>query len=380
MEKAEGESTCRTSSGSIVSSDEDLMMNVFSWLPVKVLSRFRCVCKQWSMLISDPYFVSTHQGRATQDLNITKLICMVDQDGLIRVRSIEEKEERKITHDLIRPNYPNRFPWKYRYAKIVGRTCNGLICLEDCRLTLVCNPATRNTVVIPRGKERRYSYLQGLGFCSSSNEFKVVRLYRRSKDYGCELFTVFQRGVHPLQYLRSWRHVGNFPYHIYYPSERIMCHVKGRVYWIIEPLASSFSDIILSLDLELEKFKIVSCPEHWPEDVRYDEHVNLTELGGELSIVLRTLESWQIWVLKDYTNSIWSKEYQIKKNISDCPSLYDVKVAGIRRGRLLLIINFITLCYYDPRNNSLEVVIREIYPSSFPWRVDTYDESPVIPF
>ncbi|KAJ4973354.1 hypothetical protein NE237_006528 [Protea cynaroides] len=379
-EKAEGESTCRTSSSSIVSSNEDLMVNILSRLPVKVLSRFRCVCKRWNMLISDPYFVSTHQGRAIQDPNIMKLLCELKQDGLIRVCSIEEKEERKVTHDLIQPNYPDRILWEHCYAHMVGRPCNGLICLEGSHFALVCNPATRNTLVIPRGEEEQYYYLEGLGFCSSSNQFKLVRLYEISTGYRCDLFTIGQRGAretHPLQPICSWRHVGDFPYHIC-RSGRYMCHVNGRVHWIIWPLLDSSSEYVLSLDLELEAFKVVSCPEHWPEEAR-DEYVDLMELRGELGVVFLDWDVWEIWVLKDYTNSIWSKEYQINENIPGYPLFKNLRVLGIRRGRLLLIINDGIFCYYDPRNNSLEVIFDES-PYLYSWFVTTYVENLVIPF
>ncbi|KAJ4973880.1 hypothetical protein NE237_007054 [Protea cynaroides] len=214
MEKSdEGENSSSSSSRrSIVSSNEDLMVNILSRLSMKVLLRFKCVSKQWNLLISDPYFVSTHQGRATQNQNIIKLLWMT-HDGSIGVCSIDEKEERKGTHDLIRSNYPDGF--KCHFVHMVRPPCNGLICLENrCSngFFMVYNPTTRNTLVIPRGKEREYDYLEGLGFCSSSNEFKLVHLYLKSEgygygygyDYGCELSTVGQRGVHPQQPSRSW--------------------------------------------------------------------------------------------------------------------------------------------------------------------------------
>ncbi|KAJ4974985.1 hypothetical protein NE237_008159 [Protea cynaroides] len=382
MEKSEGESTCRTSSSSIVSSNEDLMMIILSWLPVKVLLRFRCVCKQWSMLISDPYFVSTHQCRATQDPNILKLIWRVNQDGLIRVCSIEEKEERKVTHDLIRPNYPDNFLRRYCYAKMVGRPCNGLICLEDRHLILVCNPATQNTLVIPRGKKRRYNYLEGLGFCSSSNEFKVVGLFERSNRYGCELFTVCQseaQGTHSLQPSRSWKDLGDLPCFICHSfGMRFMCHVNGRVHWIIEPLSQFSSEYIISLDLELEEFKLVSCPDHWPDNARYED-TNLIDLGGELCSVFFNWNAWDIWVLKDYTNSIWSKEYEIGGTTLEYPLFDDLIVVGIQRRRLLVIINNSIFCYYDPINNSLEVIMEE-YFGSLTCNVVTYIENLIIPY
>ncbi|KAJ4976121.1 hypothetical protein NE237_001227 [Protea cynaroides] len=397
MEKPDGESSYRTNSGSIVSSNEDLMVNILSWLPVKVLSRFKCVSKQWNTLISDPYFIRVHQGRAPQDHNIMKLLWMTRGsygDGLISVCSVEEKEKKKVTLDVIGSYYPDGF--KYHSMNMIGRPCNGLICLEHlcfnewtyhykC-LILVCNPETQNTVLIPQGTDRQYSFLQGLGFCSSSNEFKLVQLYERSENkwegIGCELFTVGHRGVtgtHPLQPSRSWRHVGYFPCHEFcYLSD--MCHVKGRVHWIIQPLLVSSFEFIVSLDLELEEFKLVSCPENWPEDVRrLQKCMDLIELGGELCVVFRNCDAWDIWVLKDYNNSIWSKEYQIKENIPKDPLFDDLKVVGIWRRRLLIIIDNEILCYYDPRNNSLDVIMEENF-GNLSGRVAVFVENLVIPF
>ncbi|KAJ4972796.1 hypothetical protein NE237_005970 [Protea cynaroides] len=159
---------------------------------------------------------------------------------------------------------------------MAGHPCNGLICFEyrhwnrlnyhdDC-LVLVYNPATRNTVLVPRGKGKGkgkgkeiYNYrLEGLGFCSSSNEFRVVCLYHTLGSFRCELFTLGQRGAqgtHHLQLLsRSWKRVGDLPCGIC-DITKCMCHVKGRVYWIMKlPSDSSFKHV-LSLDLKLEEFK-----------------------------------------------------------------------------------------------------------------------------
>ncbi|XP_043695814.1 F-box protein At3g49450-like [Telopea speciosissima] len=201
------------------------MINILSRLTVKALSRFKCVSKQWNMLISDPYFVSSHQARAAQDPNILKVLWVDHRDGSIGVCSIREKEERIVTVDLIRPNYPDAFLLQGGVI-MEGRPCNGLICLaagyaDD---SLVCNPATGNTMVIQRGNKRKYTYVQGLGYCSSRNEFKVVRLCDRleldknipenNHWYGCEIFTVGQKGAQgtnlPLHSL-SWRYVGDLP-------------------------------------------------------------------------------------------------------------------------------------------------------------------------
>ncbi|XP_042490016.1 F-box/kelch-repeat protein At3g06240-like isoform X2 [Macadamia integrifolia] len=269
MEKLEGESTCRTSSSSLVSSNqdlminrlsgltvkmtsntsivlrnEDLMINILSRLTVKTLSRFKCVSKQWNMLISDPYFVSTHQARATQDPNIIKVLWVDNRDGLIGLCSIKEKKERSVTVDLIRPNYADAFLLRHDIL-MKGNPCNGLICLTSSDgQTVVCNPTTQSTMVIPRGNNKgNYNYVEGLGYCSSSNEFKVVRLFERSEIdtsipcvcqlYGCELFTIGQRGAQ--QHSSSWRQIGNLPHRVADRSSKTMCYVNGGVHWMIVP-------------------------------------------------------------------------------------------------------------------------------------------------
>ncbi|KAJ4972783.1 hypothetical protein NE237_005957 [Protea cynaroides] len=346
------------------------MINILSRLPVKTLSRFKCVSKKWNFLISDPYFIRAHQGRAIQDPDIMKVL-WVDQDGLISVCSIEEKEKRVVTIDLIQPNYPDAFPVQAGCVKMAGYPCNGLICITAGGETLVCNPATRNSVVIPRGNNRKYNYVQGLGFCSSSNEFKVVRLFERSEVdesipkncgwYGCELFTVGQRedqGTNLLQQSRSWRYVGDLPYQVADPELSNMCYVNGCVHWTIVPInLGNSSEIILSLDLEHEEFTVVSCPENWAKLVSYDLGVHLKELGGELCIVIEAdlRDLWDIWVLKDYTDSIWSRDYCIY--LEEYPIINSFSVVAICRGRLLLAVNNERFCYYDPRTNFFEQII-----------------------
>ncbi|XP_043694493.1 uncharacterized protein LOC122645229 [Telopea speciosissima] len=201
-----------------------------------------------------------------------------------------------------------------------GCPCNGLICLLAGGYegdTLVCNPATGNTMVIQRGNKRKHTYVQGLGYCSSRNEFKVVRLCERLKLdksipennhwYGCELFTVGQRGAlgtNLLQHSRSWRYVGDLPYEIENPTSRIICYVNGSAHWMIGYGNSSSSEFILSLDLELEEFKVIARPEDWAEDESYDYMMPLTmhlmELEGKLCVVVNVFSRkvLEIWVLR----------------------------------------------------------------------------------
>ncbi|KAK7259382.1 hypothetical protein RIF29_24989 [Crotalaria pallida] len=46
---------------------DDLIIEILSWLPVKSLLQFRCVCKTWKSLISNPNFVKLHLRRSARN-------------------------------------------------------------------------------------------------------------------------------------------------------------------------------------------------------------------------------------------------------------------------------------------------------------------------
>jgi len=48
-----------------VSLPEDIVFDVLARVPAKALCRFRCVCKAWRALISDPAFVAVQRSRAS---------------------------------------------------------------------------------------------------------------------------------------------------------------------------------------------------------------------------------------------------------------------------------------------------------------------------
>ncbi|RXH92288.1 hypothetical protein DVH24_033184 [Malus domestica] len=53
------------------SSNDDIFVEILSWLPVISLLRFRCVCKSWRDLISTYQFVAKHRAH-TNDNNKNK--------------------------------------------------------------------------------------------------------------------------------------------------------------------------------------------------------------------------------------------------------------------------------------------------------------------
>nr|AFK44336.1 unknown [Lotus japonicus] len=123
---------------------DELVVEILSRLPVKSLLKFRCVCKSWMLLISDPYFIKKH-------LHLSKQSTLFNHHRIILSATTAEfhlkscsvsslfNSTSTVCEDL---NYPVKN--KYRHDGIVG-SCNGLLCFAikgDC--VLLWNPSIRS--------------------------------------------------------------------------------------------------------------------------------------------------------------------------------------------------------------------------------------------
>jgi hypothetical protein len=49
---------------------DDLIIEVLSFLTMKLLMRLRCVCKSWNALVSNPKFIKIHQKKSERNKNL----------------------------------------------------------------------------------------------------------------------------------------------------------------------------------------------------------------------------------------------------------------------------------------------------------------------
>ncbi|XP_068312611.1 F-box/kelch-repeat protein At3g23880-like [Pyrus communis] len=205
------------------SSNDDIFVEILSWLPVISLLRFRCVCKSWRDIISTSQFVAKHRAH-TNDNSKNVLILF--------------KRPYPLPHDW--PPIPFRFPRLTDYQSLkknVGATSaaassairssrrdledefafdtslyssslvgssNGLICLlldwprpprdyyrcyVNTRL-LLWNPSTRTARKLPDIDWFRYNpFYYGFGYDSITQDYKV--LLGGQDPNGCELVAIF---------------------------------------------------------------------------------------------------------------------------------------------------------------------------------------------
>ncbi|XP_058739626.1 F-box/kelch-repeat protein At3g23880-like [Vicia villosa] len=104
----------------------DLITEILSWLPVKVLVRSRCVCKQWKSLIFDPRFAKLHLERSPKHTHT--LLTILDNVNGTWVVSLIHSVRRLLEHPSSNVNEDVSCRFKNQSYHAIGST-NGLVCL-----------------------------------------------------------------------------------------------------------------------------------------------------------------------------------------------------------------------------------------------------------
>ncbi|KAL3726849.1 hypothetical protein ACJRO7_031707 [Eucalyptus globulus] len=128
------------------SFSEEIIIDILLRLPAPSLVRFKCVCKWWRSLISDPGFVQSH---------------------LQRLKAGDSIPSQKIIGHVVVPHRIKPF-WNPR---VVG-SCDGLVCLIGPCSFLIYNPTTREYVELPGSDvliKTNYSVHSDLGYSVDSD-------------------------------------------------------------------------------------------------------------------------------------------------------------------------------------------------------------------
>ncbi|XP_039033093.1 putative F-box protein At3g16210 [Hibiscus syriacus] len=163
-----------------------LVLEILSKLPVKSLTRFRCVCKPWSSSFETPHFITKHHQNNLKNNNLNLLLkhCHGDTSDDIHYFSqlLTEKDQNFIVkHNIHLPFFDN-----FVHAPLVLGLCNGILCLVERVVghnVALWNPSTREFKIHPQSTVQRPPGLLefssfdcfGFGYDSQTDDFKVVR-------------------------------------------------------------------------------------------------------------------------------------------------------------------------------------------------------------
>ncbi|KAF8407483.1 hypothetical protein HHK36_006617 [Tetracentron sinense] len=135
-------------------------------LHVKSLLRFKCVCKLWLSLISNPNFVESHLSYQNNKDPQILVATPTDHHRKIVIDSIVLRgDATEITHKLTVHDIPLD-----SFEMLLS--CNGIVCFYGVIYIHVCNPSTREFRTLPPATPR-IRLFQGFTFVLS-NDFSLL--------------------------------------------------------------------------------------------------------------------------------------------------------------------------------------------------------------
>lgn len=339
----------------------DLIFNILSRLPVKALGKFKSVSKQWLSIITDPYFLLMHRNRSLQYPNLL-LLCKtpnLDHDAqspndtaltinktathVVDVLSLGFDGSHFLDFKIhVNDNILELLPSKW-----------DLLCFAGDNKFYVCNPSTQEIVELPEPScctSREVN--AGLGYISSRNEYVLIHLFDRNldlsgdSDIGCEIMRLTDGDCAANC---SWKLVDSYcPYVV----REWGVLVENVFYWMIwEVYDHPGYEAIVSFDLDKEEFGTVPPPEGC-----FDPTAawSLVELRGLLCLIDSASRPsiMDIWVLKDYVNHVWVKEYSIDLNGFGNELLKYIVPLDQWGGEILIEVKQESINYYNVENKS----------------------------
>ncbi|XP_026412988.1 putative F-box protein At1g32420 [Papaver somniferum] len=334
--------------------DDTIVCEMLSRLPVKSLTRFKCVCKHWLYLIEqDPYFIDLHLSRSNTRTSLFYVISPSTKDQRDAKFTHKGHDQFLLTADLSFEGVGRvevqtiRKTNMFRCNQILG-SINGLICFVDTNkyAVRIYNISTReaspwiHSKLLLNEKEKHptidtqriHGTSYRFGYDPATKEYKVLCIWRITfrkaglslkgendvvDDYDkisvCEILTSGNS---------TWRKIDAVP-----PcnlGEGIPdVYANGSIYWCTKMwLGCPIS--IAAFDFGTEKFRMIEIPklirdQPLDPDPLYHHYVSLLELDGCLGIIRRISDYvCKLWIFNDdhhrqrdnekVGGEIWSEE------------------------------------------------------------------------
>ncbi|CAA7042472.1 unnamed protein product [Microthlaspi erraticum] len=287
----------------------EMMEEILLRLPVKSLSRFKCVCVSWRSLISESLFTLKHALLLETSKATT---CKKSPFGVITTSRYHLKS--CCVHSLYNDSTANVFEHDGEllgrdYYQVVG-TCHGLICfhVDYSKSLYLWNPTVKlqerlSGSDLETSDEVVVTY--GFGYDASGDDYKVVALLQERQRLKTEAKIYSTRQ-------KLWRNTCFPSGFIVADKSRSGIYINGTLNWAVTHPSSSSSltpslATIISYDMSRDVFKEILGPVCCK---RGCFTMTLGDLRGSLSMVCYCKgANADVWVMKEFgeEESSWSK-------------------------------------------------------------------------
>ncbi|KAI3995897.1 hypothetical protein MKX01_017094 [Papaver californicum] len=275
----------------MVNLPKDILLDILVRLPIKSVSRFRCVDKAWCKLLGSPEFLKMHDKHAM---------------------------EMNVNFGLMLHNHNDVYTFCYDPSSSTFFGCrNGLVLLRHVNkyyshVLILWNPTTNECKKVPfptfHETEQCLDYVEyGIGYNSRRKDFRVVAIGNFEGSFEVMVYSLKKNKWKAAEEL----HLDNLDHRKIPDMARMP--VDGALHWIADiesmTLPSEDPEVILCFDIESEQFNHPPLPDLFDEN----SETSLCVLGGSLCLLGFDPEvGAAVWELKrDEAEKVWTKLFTI---------------------------------------------------------------------
>ncbi|KAG7639259.1 F-box/LRR-repeat protein [Arabidopsis thaliana] len=296
--------------------DLDHVMEILMRFPLTSLTRFKCVSKQWSSLISSRYFCNLLYTTVTRQ-QPRLYMCLKDDGGHRVLLSISSPSRGNTSFVVVEQDLS--IPGMGGFFLNVVR---GLMCFSRRKKARIYNPSTKQLLTLPAIKsdivvqqgQTKHHPRYYIGHDPVSDQYKLVCTVAISSLLPRLGNLKSEHWVFALEAGGSWKKVvplENYRHHA--PSTEGRSTSGSVVRYMAWP--DNYNCVVVSFDIRSEQLTIIPVP----REIHLDEVVpavtmmaDLIEYGGKIAIFyhtnLKDEGSADLWVLEDTGKSEWSKK------------------------------------------------------------------------
>ncbi|XP_025012923.2 F-box/kelch-repeat protein At3g06240 isoform X1 [Ricinus communis] len=252
---------------------QDLITEILSRVPVKPLIRFKCVCKTWISLISNPEFAKLQLKRAKENNNVSNHYRLLLATWPPQSLDYEAYCNDDISNALRKLSYHAiaKDPNDNYDVRILG-SCDGLVylCNEYHDSMFLWNPTIGDYKELPKPNGAFHGmYLYGIGYNVNNDDYEVLFASRynsnNSEETIVELYTLKTR---------TWRQIEDID--LAPKSHVASISWNGAIYWLVTKESGlNKAYVLVSFDMTEEKFKeILTLPDSF-----YSDDISAVSLG-----------------------------------------------------------------------------------------------------
>ncbi|CAN4126605.1 unnamed protein product [Withania somnifera] len=288
---------------------ENILMDIFSRLPVRSLLRFKCVSKFWETLIDEPYLSRKHLSHTKNDQKFQNFLFyqLRPEEPIFSIYCVQLTSAQLVAN-VRELDFPLN-DVEPRYCE-VRCCCNGLVIISvceniaECRKLLLWNPLTRESIVLPTPEISMKGFpCFGMNFDSASGDYKILKIHQvgnEGRKSPGEILTL-KSG--------SWRKIDDHPplIHNVLLGMHSLPFIHGAFHWV----GMSKKYFVLSFNISHEVYAEIPLPDQIFLSRIVD--IGVSELDGMLCAYSKGYHTFKLWVMKDYgLKESWNAIFSIE--------------------------------------------------------------------